>query len=249
MSGHPAWPVSPLIAHRCGGSLAPENTLAGLRAAAALGCRAVEFDVMLAADRVPVLIHDETLDRTTDGEGRVCERTAAELRRLDAGRRHSPRFAGERIPMLAEAAVVCRLLGLAANVEIKPAAGFEAETGEVVGRAVAELWRNAPDPPLLSSFSAEALAAARRAAPDLRRGLLFEVPPADCWEAAREFGAVTIHCAASAVDDAFLAAAREHRLPVFCYTVNDPEQAGDLLARGVAAVFTDRPDLLAAIVG
>lgn len=247
MTSHPAWPVSPLIAHRCGGALAPENTLAGLRVAAGLGCRAVEFDVMLSADGVPVLIHDETLERTTDGRGRVCDHTAAELARLDAGGRHGPRFSGERIPTLVEAAVVCRLLGLAANVEIKPAAGFEARTGEVVGRMVADLWLDSPLPPLISSFSEEALAAARRAAPNLRRGVLFETPPADCWETARDFGAVTIHCAASAANDAFLAAAREHHLPVFCYTVNDPVAASDLLARGVAAVFTDRPDRLATL--
>ena len=74
-----------IIAHRCGGALAPENTLAGLRVAARLGCRGVEFDAMLAADGVPVLIHDETLERTTSGLGRVTDSESAQLIRLDAG--------------------------------------------------------------------------------------------------------------------------------------------------------------------
>ena len=115
------------IAHRCGGVLAPENTLAGLQVAAARGCQAVEFDVMLSGDGTPVLIHDETLERTTNGIGPVCKTPDAVLFSLDAGQ-------GERIPTLVEAAAICQRHGLLANVEIKPAAGFETQTGEAVAR-------------------------------------------------------------------------------------------------------------------
>ncbi|MFZ2854812.1 MAG: glycerophosphodiester phosphodiesterase family protein, partial [Rhodocyclaceae bacterium] len=129
-----------VFAHRCGGALAPENTLAGLRIAAQMGCAAVEFDVMLSADGSPWLIHDETLARTTDGVGRVCDARDTDLARLDAGRHHHPAFRGEALPTLAAAAALCRRLGLLANVEIKPAAGFEAVSGEVVARRVLDLW-------------------------------------------------------------------------------------------------------------
>ena len=132
------------IAHRGGGSLAPENTLAGIRLAARLGYRAVEFDVMLSGDGTPVLIHDETLGRTTNGTGPICETPDALLFSLDAGE-------GERIPRFAEAAGLCRELGLLANVEIKPATGHELVTAEVVSRLTAELWRGAAIQPLLSS--------------------------------------------------------------------------------------------------
>ncbi|HRC61180.1 MAG TPA: glycerophosphodiester phosphodiesterase family protein, partial [Candidatus Propionivibrio aalborgensis] len=81
----PGWTLPRVFAHRCGGALAPENTLAGLRMAAAMGCRAVEFDVMLSADSSPWLIHDETLERTTNGAGRVCDTSDDALRKLDAG--------------------------------------------------------------------------------------------------------------------------------------------------------------------
>lgn len=228
-------PLPPLIAHRCGGNRAPENTLAGLRAAAALGCRAVEFDVMLSADGTPVLIHDETLERTTNGVGRVCETPDAVLFSLDAG-------AGERIPTLVEAAELCRQFGLLANVEIKPASGHEIATGECVARFVATYWQGPP--PLLSSFSPEALLAAWRVAPQLAYGLLFEDVPAD-WLAQRAaIGAQTLHCDATRVSDAVLAEAAAAGVPVLCYTVNDAGEARRLFARGVRSVFSDRLDLL-----
>lgn len=231
-----ALPLPQFIAHRCGGLLAPENTLAGLRAAAARGFKAVEFDVMLSADGTPLLIHDETLERTTNGRGRVCETADAELFALDAG-------GGEHIPRFAEAAALCHELGLLANVEIKPAAGHEPRTGEVVARFLAEHWPGVP--PLVSSFSLEALAAARAVAPQLHYGLLFEAVPADWPALLARFGAVTLHCDAGRVSDAVLAEAAAAGVPVLCYTVNDPDEAQALFARGVTSVFTDRLDLFA----
>lgn len=239
----PAWPLPRLFAHRCGGALAPENTLAGLVVAARLGCRAVEFDVMLSGDGTPWLIHDETLERTTDGSGSVAASPDALLAQLDAGSRQHRAFAGEPLPTLAAAAALCRSLGLHANVEIKPAAGFEAVTGEVVARAIGELWREAPAP-LVSSFSAEALAAARRVSPQLPLGCLWTQPPAD-WR--RQFDAVqafSVHCAADTLSDDFLAAAAAIGAPVLCYTVNDAAQASALWRRGVRALFSDRPERL-----
>ncbi len=224
------------IAHRGGGSLAPENTLAGIRLAARLGYRAVEFDVMLSADGTPVLIHDETLERTTDGAGRVCDTPDALLFSLDAGR-------GERIPRFAEAAALCRELGLLANVEIKPAAGHELATAAVVARQAADLWRGAAVQPLLSSFSLAALAVARDVAPEVSRGVLFETPPRDWLAEVHRLRAIALHCDADLVRDEVLAEARAHDIPVLCYTVNAPEQAEMLFALGVSGLFTDRLDL------
>ena len=154
---HPR-PLPRWFAHRGGGSLAPENTLAGIRLAASLGYKAVEFDVMLSADGTPVLIHDETLERTTNGRGDVCATPDARLFALDAGQ-------GERIPRFVDAAALCIELGLLANVEIKPAAGHDVATAEAVSRLSADLWRGAAVQPLLSSFSLEALEVARDLAP------------------------------------------------------------------------------------
>lgn len=234
-----------IVAHRCGGALAPENTLAGLRLAAQLGIGAVEFDAMLSADGTPWLIHDDTLERTTGGAGRVCGSHDADLRRLDAGSRHHPSFSGEPLPTLAAAAALCRQLGLTVNVEIKPAPGFEALTGETVARHALELWRGAALP-LLSSFSEAALRAARGAAPQMPLGRLWERPPADWRQRLGEIGAIALHCAAGQIGDDVLAEARAAKVPVLCYTVNDPSEADRLFARGVSAVFTDRIDRVGA---
>jgi glycerophosphoryl diester phosphodiesterase len=229
-----------IIAHRCGGALAPENTLAGLRLAARLGCRAVEFDVMLSKDGVPLLIHDETLERTTDGRGAVAERDYAQLAILDAGARHHPAFAGERLPTLAQALALCAELGLWANVEIKPAAGREAETGAAVAALLAAQWRGAG---VVSSFSTPALAAARAAAPQFAYALLVEAVPAQWRTQLEALGCAALHCSAAA-DAAVLAEVAAAGVPVACYTVDDPQAAERLYALGAAAVFTDRPDLL-----
>ncbi len=238
------WLHPRLIAHRCGGALAPENTLAGLRAAAGLGYRGVEFDVMLTADGTPVLMHDETLERTTDGRGRVAETSDAELARLDAGSRHGAQFAGEPVPSFGDAAELCQALGLWANVEIKPSRGQAAETGRKVALEARELWSGLT-PPLLSSFSVEALEAARAAAPELPRGLLIVAPPADWQAICRRLECVSLHCSRRHFSPQLLAEAQAAGLPLLLYTVNDAEDAGHLLRQGVAALFTDRIDLLA----
>jgi glycerophosphoryl diester phosphodiesterase len=138
---------------------------------------------------------------------------------------------------------MCRELGLMANVEIKPAAGFEQVTGEVVAQQVLDLWRDAPLP-LVSSFSEAALLAARRVAPVLSVGALWERPPADWRQRVEVLGAFSLHCAARAVSDAVLVEACAAGIPVLCYTVNDPLEAEALFRRGVTAVFSDRIDLL-----
>lgn len=227
------------IAHRGGGALAPENTLAGIRLAARMGFRAVEFDVMLSADASPFLIHDETLERTTNGRGAVCRTSGRELAALDAG-------AGERVPSLSEAALLCRQLGLRANVEIKPAQGWARQTAEVVVRQAQTLWGDDPLPPLFSSFSLEALEICRDLAPELPRGVLFESLPDDWLAVVRQLGAVSVHCDAAQLSAEQAAAVRRQGLLLCCYTVNEASQAERLLTWGVNSLFTDRLDLFAA---
>lgn len=233
-----SFPLPRWIGHRGGGALAPENTLAGLRLAARMGFSAVEFDVMLSGDGTPVLIHDETLERTTNGRGPVCTTPDGQLFALDAGD-------GERVPRYAEAVAACREYDLLANVEIKPAAGFERQTAETVARLSAGLWQGARVRPLFSSFSLQALEIARDLAPQIPRGVLFERVPADWLETLRRLQAVTLHCAARHVNDAVLAEAQANGIPVLCYTVNTEKAAKSLFERGVSALFTDRLDLFA----
>jgi glycerophosphoryl diester phosphodiesterase len=248
------WPYPRILAHRGGGTLAPENTLAAIRFGHGLGFRAVEFDAMLAGDGVPVLIHDHTLERTTSGRGLVAEHTAAQLGALDAGSWLAPRFAGEPVPPLSSAIELCRALRIWANIEIKPSPGAQLRTGEVVARMTAALYADRPqadaaqaiDPalPLLSSFSAEALAAARDAAPGLPRGYLVDRLPDGWRDELQRLRCVSLHTNHRHLSREQARAVKDAGYWLFCYTVNDPARAREILRWGVDALCTDRIDLI-----
>ena len=240
-----SWPLPRVVAHRGGGVLAPENTLAGLCLAAAAGCRGVEFDVMLSADGTPVLIHDEWLERTTTGRGRVADTPDAVLRRLDAGAWFDPqRFRGEPLPFLDDALDCCERLGLAVNLEIKPAAGHERRTGEAVAAVLAADWRQMLPRLVLSSFSMVALAVAAKALPDSARALLVGALPRDWRRRCADVGAIAVHAESAALWRDGAAAVREAGLHLAVYTENDPARFGELVAWGVETVISDRFDLL-----
>src|SRR5471032_1228358 len=193
------WPYPKIVAHRGGGTLAPENTVAGLRAGVAYGFRAVEFDVMLSRDGIGMVMHDPDFGRTVAGQGSVAETDAIDLSHMDAGAWFDPRFTDELVPFFTQFIDYCKEQHIWMNVEIKPVPGFEAETGRWVAqvtRASFEQEVAAGDPaqlPLLSSFSPVALAAARDAAPDLPRACLLDKIPADWQAQATELGAIAIH--------------------------------------------------------
>lgn len=233
------WPYPRILAHRGGGALAPENTLGALRLAARRGFRGVEFDVMLSGDGTPVLMHDETLERTTDGRGAVARLAYAELARLDAGGWAGAAWRGERIPRFADAAALCRELGLWVNVEIKPARGHERATGDAVARLARELWRGAALPPVLSSFSEEALEAARTAAPELPRGYLTDRAAPDWRARMQALDCTALHCDFRALKPALVREAHAAGWGVLAWTVNAPREARRLLALGVDCLVTD----------
>ncbi|MCC7274434.1 MAG: glycerophosphodiester phosphodiesterase [Alphaproteobacteria bacterium] len=236
-----------VVGHRGAAASAPENTLAGLRRALALGVRCVEFDVKLTADGVAILMHDDTLDRTTDGKGRVAATTAAAIRSLDAGAWFAPEFAGERVPGFEAAIDLLLETGLDANVEIKPCAGRETETGAAVARILAARWPRDRAPPLLSSFAEASLVAARAAAPALPRGLLVKHVPAD-WRARLDrLDCATFHCSHRELDAATVAAVRGAGFPMLVYTVNEAERARTLFGWGVDCICSDRPEAILAV--
>jgi glycerophosphoryl diester phosphodiesterase len=203
-------------------------------------------------------MHDDKLRRTAGVAGALTDHRAADLQRFDVGRWHSPRFAGERIPLLAVVLETCRAQGVWINVEIKPAPGRDAATGRVVAGAVAEAFADrlvaggatpsaaVSDVPLLSSFSIEALEAARVAAPDLPRGWLVHRVPRDWRARLSALGAVALHADQAHLGEAGVRAIKETGAWLFCYTVNDPARARQLFAWGVDAICTDRIDVIGA---
>ena len=249
-TSHP-WLYPALVAHRGGGTLAPENTVAAIRHGASMGYRGVEFDVMLARDAVPVLMHDDTVSRTTNGSGHVPELTFSELAALDAGSWRDAAFAGEPVPSFAQAAAACIALKVWANVEIKPHVGYEIETGRAVALATRAHWlgiRELAEKPLLSSFSVDALRAAQAAAPELRRGYLVGAIPSNWRAMLEELGCVSLHCDHKKLNAALAAQIKEAGYGLFCYTVNDVERGALLRSWGVDSFCTDRLELFAAQV-
>jgi glycerophosphoryl diester phosphodiesterase len=239
-----AWPYPRYAAHRGAGKLAPENTLAAMRAGHKHGYRMVEFDARLSGDGVPFLLHDDTLDRTTNARGRADALTWAELSKIDAGSWHSPPYAGEPLPTLATIARWAIASGVACNIEIKPTPGRCETTGGAVALDAQALWRDAPVPPLLSSFSETALAAARAAAPELQRALLLEKVPPDWQARLARLECVALDSDHRELSAELVAAAQAAGYKVMAYTPNDPKIVERLIGWGVDVVITDAIDVI-----
>ncbi len=246
----PALPGVPrVIAHRGASQDAPENTLAAFRLAHGQAAWMVELDARLAADGVLVVIHDSTLERTTDGRGRVIEATSAALGRLDAGSWRDPAHGGEGVPILAQALELLAGLGMGVNVELKADPGLERRTGREAARLLRAAWPSDGPPLLVSSFAEPALEAVREAAPELPRALLREAAGADWRVALERLDCTTLHLGEAGLDGGTLAELVAAGVPVLVYTVNDPARARALLAAGCRAVFSDVPGRMLAALG
>jgi glycerophosphoryl diester phosphodiesterase len=238
----PDWPFPQWIAHRGAGTLAPENTLAAFRVGAGCGFRAMECDVKLSADDIPFLLHDATLDRTAGVSGQAGALPWSALSGLEVGGWHSPHFAGEPPPRLDSIAAFVRANRLALNVEIKPSPGTQRHTGEVVARALEQLWAGVPCPPLLSSFQVEALRGARSAAPALPRALRIDDFRPGWMDDAHDLGCVAVVTHHRLMDQDCLQTLHTAGLRAVVYTVNEAARAQTLLALGVDGLITDAVD-------
>lgn len=236
------WPYPLWIAHRGAGKLAPENTLAAFRLGASHGYAAFECDVKLSSDGVPFLLHDDTLERTSNGQGRAGDQPWSALSRLDAGSWHSAGYAGEPLASLEAIAAYCLRNGFALDLEIKPTPGIEHDTGRVVGEWVRKLWRGTP--PLLSSFRPESLAGARDSAPELPRALLLDTLWPGCLEMAESLGCVAVITNHQLMHAELVARIRGAGHRALVYTVNDAARAQSLCSLGIDGIVTDAVDRL-----
>jgi glycerophosphoryl diester phosphodiesterase len=198
----------------------------------------VEFDVMLAATGEAVVIHDDQLERTTNGRGRVIDCSYNELRRLDAGSWFSPDFSNARVPLLQEVLQLLRQLQLGANIEIKPLEGYERQTVE----CVCEVLRENPLPSmLLSSFSVTALEFVKTIFPQAPLAALFHEWPQDWQNRCERLGCIAVDMNHTVLDPARVAEIKAQDYTLLAYTVNDPVRAQVLFSWGVDAVFSDCP--------
>ncbi len=234
-----AWPYPQMCAHRGAGKHAPENTLLAIRFGATYGYRMMEFDVKLSADNVLFLLHDDTVDRTSNGTGAAAQMSWSALAQLDAGAWRASEFAGEPMPTFDNVIAFCQANGIAMNVEIKPCPGRERETGAAVAALVQARCGAMEPKPLLSSFAPESLAAAREVAPSLPRALLLDELPADWVARCTQLGCVALDCNWRLLTDEIVATAKTNGLHVLCYTCNDADAVARLVEMGVATIITD----------
>jgi glycerophosphoryl diester phosphodiesterase len=244
------WPYPRWIAHRGAGKLAPENTLPAFELGARFGYRMFECDVKLSFDDVPFLLHDATLERTTNAAhllGSDASEVAgnhawAELTQFDAGSWHSEGFIGTKLPTLAQIAHFCQSHSALINLEIKATPGLEALTGEVVANHAAQLWAGATVPPLLSSFDVPSLDAALLAQPTLPRALLLEELWPGWLDTALRLRCVGVVCDQVLWNATSVAQTKAAGLRCLSYTVNEASEADRLLALGIDGLITDRVD-------
>ncbi|MEW5706193.1 MAG: glycerophosphodiester phosphodiesterase family protein [Actinomycetota bacterium] len=232
-----------IIAHRGLSGRFPENTLRAFKEALRLPIDAIEFDVRRTLDGRLVVIHDETVDRTTQGSGRVSELTWNEIKKLDAGSSKGKEFAGERIPSLDEALESINGQAMAL-LEIKEP-GTEGQIIETIQRHNALRWVN------LVSFHAEALASAKKIAPQLSYTLIGGEPVGSSNEAffdfiyeSLKFGAnsVTVHY--STLTSERIHYCHERYIFVGTWTVDDKTQAERLISMGVDAIASNYSDIM-----
>ncbi|EJS1746939.1 glycerophosphoryl diester phosphodiesterase [Escherichia coli] len=210
------WPYPRIVAHRGGGKLAPENTLAAIDVGAKYGHKMIEFDAKLSKDGEIFLLHDDNLERTSNGWGVAGELNWQDLLRVDAGSWYSKAFKGESLPLLSQVAERCREHGMMANIEIKPTTG----TGPLTGKMVA------------------------LAAPELPRGLLLDEWRDDWRELTARLGCVSIHLNHKLLDKVRVMQLKDAGLRILVYTVNKPQRAAELLRWGVDCICTDAIDVI-----
>jgi len=230
------------IAHRGASGITPENTRFAFLKALDLGANMIEFDVQLTRDEIAIVFHDETLERTTNGSGRVRETDFATIARLDAGSWFGASFADHEVPKLEE--VLSLLAGRTTlNIELKPDERVE----QLVRRVVTAVARfELFDAVIFSSFHVDSLRSLRHLVPDARIGILCQRGElADALGLAGELGAVALHPAVLMVDTDLVREAHERQLAVYPWTANEPGEIALLRALGVDGIFTDYPDRVA----
>ena len=241
------YPIT-VTAHRGFSGENPENTLASFRAAIAAGADMVELDVHLTRDNELVVIHDDTLERTTDGKGNVADKTLAELKRLDAGFKFNPRFAGERIPTLTEVLDVTRGRILV-NIELKKGKNFPYTMEELADRTLAVVEKAGMlDQVLFSSFDPAAVDRIRVRNPRLPIAVITQKP----WATPEEAGGGKLYPAINSsfknLNEKNIRLARAAGLQVHAWTVNTPADMEKVISLGVDGIITNHPDRLIGIL-
>jgi glycerophosphoryl diester phosphodiesterase len=231
-----------IIGHRGASGHAPENTLAAFKKAVSLGATFIETDLQLSRDARFVAMHDETLDRTTNGQGKVHDQTLVALRRLDAGSWFGSEYTGERIPTIEEILEFSKKNDVVFYLELKPSGSWGGEHALIGAlRESGEVARV-----MVISFDPGILASLRKIEPTLMTGVLYDGQLADLYKSALDAGARQLAVRGDLVTPAMIEQAHKRDLQVVCWTVNHPAHIRMLIAAGVDGIMSDYPDRLIA---
>lgn len=233
-----------LILHRGASAYAPENTLQALHLAAEMDATWLETDVRITSDNELVMIHDEDVDRTTNGSGIVAQTSLEDIRKLDAGGWFSTKFKGVKIPTLSEYLSAALERNLALVLELKEVAGWEERLAYRVCEAVRDTWNGRVQDLVISSFSERCLRVAANDLPQHPRCLALTGLPDNPKERLKESSCHMIHLQHSFARNGDLKMLIDGNIEFALATVNDPAQAAYFLDNGATSVLTDKPDLL-----
>lgn len=236
-----------LIAHRGGSLEAPENTMSAFRHAVEIGMRFVELDVQMTRDGELVVIHDETLDRTTNGSGPVRDYTLEEIRRFDAGSAFDARYAGEQVPTLREVLELCVEAGVGVVIELKAPEiniGMEEKVAAIVG----EMWTRGAENIWCISFHHDAIRKMRSLDAAMPLGYLY-MPGEDFAQPDDTVQAVCPYFMSAIQHPEQVARAHQLGKFVFVYTANEEAHMRQLVEAGVDGMVSDRPTLLLQVFG
>lgn len=238
-----------VIGHRGAAAYAPENTIESIHTAADMGVEWVELDVKLTKDHIPIIFHDDTLERTTNGSGKVADTLYEDIKQMEAGSWFAESFAGIQIPTLEEVIDVLIQRNLGLNLEVKPCEGREKETTEIALDQLSQIWDD-HDRLLISSFQPVCLEVAQDIAGDWARGLLLapegeeeKINP-DWKDLADYLNVKTVGVGTKIMTPDIAREIIEMDLHPLVYTVNDPELAQEYQSWGVDALFSDAPDVI-----
>jgi len=232
-----------IAAHRGASSLAPENTISAFKKAAEIGCEWIEIDVQLTQDNVPVVIHDQTVNRCTNGTGIVAETNLKELKVLDAGLWFNESFRGETIPTLEETLQLANTHNLHINIELKIYPGDDVillcdKVNQVINSATLPLSSI-----LFSSFDISAIKYLHRTQPNVKRGQLWEKIPHDAVSHLKEIDAFSAHCDYRYLEEEQAKKIKQENYKICCYTANIPAHVEPHKSWGVDMVFSDMPQI------
>lgn len=243
----PTIKIPKVIGHRGACGYAPENTFSSMRKAYELGVKWVEFDVMLTQDQEAIIIHDDTLDRTSSGTGKVADTTLLAIKKLTAGQWFNEKFSDELIPTFSELLALLKELNLHINVEIKPTAGKEIATAKKVMEILQRDWPIKISLPFISSAQEAALQTVYAIDPNLPLAFITDVWLENWQQKLQDLHCLSLNIFHQALDAKKVAAVKQAGKYVLAYTVNDAARAKELFSWGVDGVFSDFPDKILAI--